>query len=137
MGRPVRRAGAVSSGSTMGVVLAAVVGGFLLYQCSGGRGSGGGVALTSPGISDAADTTERAESAAAEAVAGTTYSDQGAPYGCTDDCSGHNAGYEWASNNEVTDPSDCGGNSQSFIEGCQAYAEAYQEAKDQALENEP
>lgn len=40
---------------------------------------------------------------------------------CTSDCSGHNAGYEWASENGITDPSDCGGKSVSFIEGCEAY----------------
>ncbi|PIR59453.1 MAG: hypothetical protein COU69_00450 [Candidatus Pacebacteria bacterium CG10_big_fil_rev_8_21_14_0_10_56_10] len=40
---------------------------------------------------------------------------------CTDDCSGHEAGYEWAENKGITDPSDCGGNSESFIEGCEAY----------------
>lgn len=44
-------------------------------------------------------------------------------YACTDDCSGHEAGYQWASDNDITDPDNCGGNSQSFIEGCQAYAE--------------
>lgn len=37
--------------------------------------------------------------------------------------SGHEAGYEWAAENDITEPSDCGGNSQSFIEGCEAYAE--------------
>ena len=31
---------------------------------------------------------------------------------------GHSAGYEWAEKNDV---SDCGGNSQSFIEGCEEY----------------
>lgn len=41
---------------------------------------------------------------------------------CTGDCSGHDAGYEWASENGITDPSDCGGKSASFIEGCEAYA---------------
>jgi len=41
---------------------------------------------------------------------------------CTDDCSGHNAGYEWAEENEITDPEECSGKSQSFIEGCEAYA---------------
>lgn len=46
---------------------------------------------------------------------------------CTQDCSGHDAGYEWADENGITDPYDCGGNSQSFIEGCEAYAEEYQE----------
>jgi hypothetical protein len=43
--------------------------------------------------------------------------------GCTDDCSGHRAGYAWAESYGITDPDDCGGNSQSFIEGCRAYAE--------------
>lgn len=41
---------------------------------------------------------------------------------CTGDCSGHDAGYEWASENGIADPSDCGGKSVSFIEGCEAYA---------------
>ena len=41
---------------------------------------------------------------------------------CTDDCSGHEAGYEWAADKGISDPSDCGGNSESFIEGCEAYA---------------
>ena len=41
---------------------------------------------------------------------------------CTGDCSGHDAGYEWASENGIEDPSECGGNSVSFIEGCEAYA---------------
>src|ERR1035438_6438518 len=44
-------------------------------------------------------------------------------YDCTVDCSGHEAGYQWAEEHDITDPSDCSGNSQSFIEGCQAYAE--------------
>lgn len=38
---------------------------------------------------------------------------------CSEDCSGHEAGYEWAEENEITDPSDCGGNSDSFREGCE------------------
>jgi len=44
-------------------------------------------------------------------------------YECTQDCSGHEAGYQWAEDHNIDDPDDCGGNSQSFIEGCQAYAE--------------
>ena len=44
--------------------------------------------------------------------------------GCTVDCSGHDAGYEWAEEKSITDPDDCGGNSWSFEEGCRAYAEA-------------
>jgi hypothetical protein len=41
---------------------------------------------------------------------------------CTANCSGHEAGYAWAEQNEVTDPNDCGGESESFFEGCMAYA---------------
>lgn len=44
-------------------------------------------------------------------------------YRCTVDCSGHEAGYQWAEDRGIYDPDDCGGNSQSFIEGCIAYAE--------------
>lgn len=47
-------------------------------------------------------------------------------YECTEDCSGHEAGYEWAEDNGIDDPDDCGGNSESFIEGCQAFAEEQQ-----------
>jgi len=66
------------------------------------------------------------ESARSE-LEGTTYIGQGAVYGCTSDCSGHDAGYEWAQENEIEDPSDCGGKSASFIEGCEAYAEEFQQ----------
>lgn len=44
-------------------------------------------------------------------------------YQCTQDCSGHEAGYEWAEEEGITDPDDCSGNSNSFVEGCVAYAE--------------
>jgi hypothetical protein len=42
---------------------------------------------------------------------------------CTGDCSGHEAGYNWAEKKGITDPNDCGGNSSSFIEGCESYTE--------------
>lgn len=42
---------------------------------------------------------------------------------CTEDCSGHEAGYEWAEDNDIDDTYDCDGNSQSFIEGCESYVE--------------
>ena len=49
-------------------------------------------------------------------------------YPCkTAECSGHRAGYDWAEENDITDPDDCSGNSQSFIEGCWAYAEENEE----------
>lgn len=44
-------------------------------------------------------------------------------YECTEDCSGHEAGYEWAENNDISNVYDCDGNSQSFIEGCEAFVE--------------
>jgi hypothetical protein len=44
-------------------------------------------------------------------------------YECTDDCSGHEAGYDWAADRGISDLDDCGGNSNSFIEGCQAYVD--------------
>lgn len=47
-------------------------------------------------------------------------------YQCTVDCSGHEAGYVWAERRGIEHPDDCGGNSQSFIEGCMAYAEEVQ-----------
>jgi len=47
--------------------------------------------------------------------------------GCTVDCSGHDAGYQWAEERSITDPDDCGGKSWSFDEGCRAYAEAQSE----------
>ena len=43
-------------------------------------------------------------------------------YKCTEDCSGHEAGYEWAEDKGIEDADDCGGKSQSFIEGCRTYA---------------
>lgn len=51
-------------------------------------------------------------------------------YICTEDCSGHEAGFAWAQENDIADASDCGGNSQSFIEGCEAFAEERQEQAD-------
>jgi len=43
--------------------------------------------------------------------------------GCTEDCSGHEAGYNWAMERGIDDPDNCGGKSWSFEEGCRAYAE--------------
>ncbi|MBF6649114.1 hypothetical protein IT781_10910 [Methylobacter sp. BlB1] len=48
-------------------------------------------------------------------------------YECTKNCSGHEAGYEWAEEQNIDDPDDCDGSSASFIEGCQAYAEEQEE----------
>ncbi len=44
-------------------------------------------------------------------------------YPCTEDCSGHEAGYSWAEDNDIDDIDNCEGKSDSFIEGCQSYVE--------------
>jgi hypothetical protein len=44
-------------------------------------------------------------------------------YDCTEDCSGHEAGYDWAEENDISDEYDCDGNSSSFNEGCASYVE--------------
>jgi hypothetical protein len=51
-------------------------------------------------------------------------------YPCTIDCSGHEAGYGWAEEHGIHDPGDCGGNSNSFIEGCEAYATEHSDASE-------
>jgi hypothetical protein len=43
-------------------------------------------------------------------------------HSCTENCTGHEAGYAWAEQQGVTDPNDCGGESNSFLEGCMVYA---------------
>lgn len=57
---------------------------------------------------------------------GSSYVSQRSTDRCTSDCSGHEAGYAWAEENEIEDPDECSGKSASFIEGCQAYAEEVQ-----------
>jgi hypothetical protein len=42
-------------------------------------------------------------------------------YQCKGDCSGHQAGYDWAEQNDVDDESSCSTPSTSFNEGCQSY----------------
>ena len=42
-------------------------------------------------------------------------------YECTQDCSGHRAGYAWAKNKRITVESYCTSRSNSFNEGCEAY----------------
>lgn len=45
-------------------------------------------------------------------------------FDCTDDCSGHSAGYKWADRHSIDDESDCPfGNSPSFHEGCIAFTQ--------------
>lgn len=46
-------------------------------------------------------------------------------YPCTENCSGHEAGYEWAEENGITqdDVDNYSGNSNSFMEGMQSYVD--------------
>ncbi len=49
-----------------------------------------------------------------------------AGYDCTGDCSGHQAGYDWAEEKGISDEDDCEtagehSNSPSFAEGCKAF----------------
>jgi opacity protein-like surface antigen len=44
-------------------------------------------------------------------------------YQCKGDCSGHQAGYDWAEQNDVDDESSCSTPSASFNEGCQSYVD--------------
>jgi|ERR1700723_981939 len=51
-----------------------------------------------------------------------------AGYECTQDCSGHEAGYSWAQEHDISDGDDCDiagehSNSPSFAEGCHAYVD--------------
>ena len=43
-------------------------------------------------------------------------------YACGADCTGHQQGYSWASAHKISNPADCRGTSETFIEGCRAFA---------------
>jgi hypothetical protein len=43
-------------------------------------------------------------------------------YRCGTDCSGHQKGYAWAAQHKIAKPEDCRGTSETFVEGCWAYA---------------
>ena len=78
------------------------------------------------------DYTEEADATEADPsdVDATSVEDTG-DYVCTDDCSGHEAGFSWGQENDLTDASECSGNSQSFIEGCEAFVQARQDQAEQ------
>lgn len=81
-------------------------------------------------------TLEVATEQATDEVSAGTFEEYGDESTCTEDCSGHDAGFEWAKENGVTDSSECGGSSQSFIEGCEAYAEAIDERAQEIADDE-
>ncbi|RWB05856.1 MAG: hypothetical protein EOQ39_22510 [Mesorhizobium sp.] len=55
---------------------------------------------------------------------------------CTEDCSGHKAGYDWAEQNQISDESDCSSNSNSFNEGCRTFVEDPSRGSDEDDEGE-
>ena len=56
---------------------------------------------------------------------------------CTVDCGGHQAGYDWAEQHDIDDEDNCGGNSESFIEGCKAYVREQQGTNADGDSDEP
>jgi hypothetical protein len=56
-------------------------------------------------------------------VAGCAEADTFDGYECLDDCSGHQAGFDWAEQNQITDESSCSTPSNSFNEGCTSYVQ--------------
>jgi hypothetical protein len=54
------------------------------------------------------------------------------PYRCVDDCSGHQAGWQWAKRNRVRRSDGCNGSgSDSFFEGCRYYLQVSGLAEDE------
>lgn len=119
----------------------------LLAACDGGGGSRYGEPDYDYEVANDTDAREQAADEARQEI----YSERGADsdgtgadvanidaynvedlgdYVCTDDCSGHEAGFAWAQENDIEDAGDCGGYSMSFIEGCEAFAQERQEAAD-------
>ena len=43
-------------------------------------------------------------------------------YACGSDCASHWEGYSWASAHKIDDPKNCRGTTETFIEGCKAFA---------------
>lgn len=55
---------------------------------------------------------------------------------CLDDCTGHIAGYEWASRLGISKEFGCGGKSDSFIEGCLQYVQEQSSAdEDESIDD--
>src|SRR4051812_42676007 len=106
------------------IVLHSVAAALFLVSCSSGHSD------PTPQQEDQAS--EQAE----ERLADASYEDVGDTSQCTEDCSGHDAGFEWARDHDVTDSTECSGDSQSFVEGCEAYASAHEEAAEEELESE-
>ncbi len=66
-------------------------------------------------------------------LAASSYELESFAYGCTSDCSGHEAGWQYAADNGSEDTGDCFGNSLSFEEGCRAFVEEVEARAQQAV----
>lgn len=51
-------------------------------------------------------------------------------YQCLDDCSGHQAGFDWAEQNQIDDEASCSTFSTSFNEGCVSFVQGTASAVD-------
>ena len=78
---------------------------------------------------------DQAYETAGEQLSDASFEDVGDISQCTDDCGGHDAGFEWAREQGVTDSSECSRDSQSFVEGCEAYASALETQAEDELES--
>jgi len=74
--------------------------------------------------------TETVKSTPTEVAIPNGYVENNGTYDCTSDCSGHEAGYDWAEEYEICDPDYDNGNSDSFNEGVIAWG------RDNCLANE-
>jgi hypothetical protein len=100
------------SGSGCGALVALGIAAVVLYQCHEDHRQ--------------AEIENRIADRAAEIEAG-TYKDTYGDEGCTSDCSGHEKGFEWARDHNITSEADCsshGDTDGSFAEGCKAYVNA-------------
>ncbi|WP_153008057.1 hypothetical protein [Sphingomonas yabuuchiae] len=79
---------------------------------------------------------DEAHDRATDTLASMSFDDVADGTMCTGDCEGHDAGFEWAKENGYTDASSCSGDSQSFIEGCEAYAAAFERQVQEELKGE-
>lgn len=112
-------------GATMKQHLGAI-GILMLAACGSNGGSGSQPAE--------AHDYEAASERASEQLADQTYQEVAGSADCTEGCEGHDAGFEWAKENGITDPSECSGDSQSFIEGCQSYAATLETKTEEEVE---
>jgi hypothetical protein len=53
----------------------------------------------------------------------TPYEDLRGNSGCSQNCSGHEAGYRWGETHDILTSEECGGGDESFKEGCRSYVE--------------